>query len=382
MSRAKRLILPALAIKQGCKRTLYSFAIDGKLLSDIATISRIRREEDNELQGYQRPEILSHISEIQSYLESTNPMIPNSLVIAFDSRVRFKPSRSKNGANGYSQLGTIEVPIDASVPREDKPGWIVDGQQRAAAIRDARIRTFPVSVVAFITDDMREQREQFMLVNSTKPLPKGLLYELLPGTEVLLPTLLKRRRFPAQLLQRLNFEDSSPLKGMIRTPTNSNGVIKDNSILKMLELSLYDGVLYRFRDSDTGEGDEESMLKVLGNFWKSISEVFNEAWGLPPTRSRLMHGAGIISMGFLMDEISDRNRSEKIPSKKTFHTDLAPLKDACRWTAGSWDFGPGASRKWDEIQNVPRDIRILANYLLVEYRLRVWNQTNTGQRHS
>jgi len=191
----------------------------------------------------------------------------------------------------------------------------------------------------------------------------------------MLPTVLRRRRFPAKLLQRLNYEDSSPLKGMIRTPTNSGGVIKDNSILKMLENSLYDGVLFRFRDRDTGKGDEESMLKVLGNFWKSTSEVFSDAWGLPPTRSRLMHGAGIVSMGFLMDEISDRSRREKIPSKKTFRTDLVPLKDACRWTAGSWDFGPGTQRKWNEVQNLPRDIEMLANYLLVEYNVRVRNQS-------
>ena len=81
-----------------------------------------------------------------------------------------------------------------------------------------------------------------------------------------------------------------------------------------------------------------------------------------------MHGAGIVSMGFLMDEISDRNRREEIPSKKTFYSDLTPLKDACRWTTGYWDFGPGTQRKWNEIQNVPGDIQMLANYLLVEYR--------------
>ena len=32
----------------------------------------------------------------------------------------------------------------------------------------------------------KEQTEQFILVNSTKPLPKGLIYELLPGTEATL----------------------------------------------------------------------------------------------------------------------------------------------------------------------------------------------------
>src|SRR5688500_14520242 len=65
------LRLPALEIHQGPKRILYSFAVDGKLLPTFATISRVRRgEEERRLQGYQRPEVLSHISEIRRYLES------------------------------------------------------------------------------------------------------------------------------------------------------------------------------------------------------------------------------------------------------------------------------------------------------------------------
>ena len=106
-----------------------------------------------------------------------------------------------------------------------------------------------------------EQREQFILVNSTKPLPKGLIYELLPTTEMKLPTLLERRTFPAQLLSRLNSDSESPLKGKIKTPTTPSGVVQDNSILKMLENSLSDGVLYRFRDSATNDPDVESMLR-------------------------------------------------------------------------------------------------------------------------
>jgi hypothetical protein len=109
----------------------------------------------------------------------------------------------------------------------------VDGQQRIAAIRDARIGPFPVCVVAFITDDDQEQREQFILVNSTKPLPKGLIYELLPTTRARLPSLLQQRRFPAYLLDRLNHDEGSPLRGLIRTPTVVDGLIKDNSVLKM-----------------------------------------------------------------------------------------------------------------------------------------------------
>lgn len=368
------LRLPALEVKQGSGRLLYSFAVDGKLIPTFATVSRIRRSESNQIDGYQRPEVLTHIAEIRNYLESDAPMIPNAVVIAFDTSVRFEPSSDSDTNSSYTRVGTLIIPNGSEVAVEDKSGFIVDGQQRIAAVRDAKIESFPICVTAFITSDVREQTEQFILVNSTKPLPKGLIYELLPGTGSTLPTLLQRRRFPAYLLNLLNHEEGSTLKGKIQTPTTPAGIIKDNSILKMLENSLSDGVLYRFRYLKDGPGDVDSMLAVLQSFWGAVSKVFDDAWNLPPRRSRLMHGAGIISMGFLMDAIAERHRKTQIPTEEQFADDLQPLKDVCRWTDGYWEFGPGRQRKWNEVQNTTRDIQLLANYLLVQYKSLVWNR--------
>src|SRR5262245_23633145 len=162
--------LPAIEIKQGSTRKFYSFAIDGKLLPRFATISRIRRDTGNELIGYQRPEVLSHIAEIRRYIESDNPLIPNAIVIAFNTSVRFEPGDSADCS--YSRWGTLIVPLGGDDGGE-KPGLIVDGQQRSAAIRDAQVSHFPICATAFIAESEIEQREQFILVNSTKPLPKG-----------------------------------------------------------------------------------------------------------------------------------------------------------------------------------------------------------------
>ena len=74
----KILRFPALEIRQGSNRVLYSFAADGKDVYSFATVSRIRRENQGEVCGYQRPEVLSHIAEIRKYLECSDPMIPNA----------------------------------------------------------------------------------------------------------------------------------------------------------------------------------------------------------------------------------------------------------------------------------------------------------------
>jgi hypothetical protein len=344
-------------------------------------------------------------------------MLPNAIVVAFDTTVAFRPLAGGVRANG-TRHGHLLIPLPE---REGapKPAWIVDGQQRAAAIRDARMGSFPVFVTGFVTDSVAEQREQFILVNSTKPLPKGLIYELLPATDMHLATQLERKRFPAYLLERLNYDSRSPLHLAIQTPTNpfidfsarnrrgfgnaaesrSNGpggtaavmlgvkavgcrattrvkvqgFIKDNSILRMLENSLHDGALYRCRLERDGEMDTERMLQVLFNFWGAVVHVFDDAWELPPAKSRLTHGVGIISMGHVMDAIADRYRAKGIPSGEQFEADLKALKALCCWTNGHWDFGSGQVRKWNEVQNTTRDIQLVANYLLVQYKRLVWS---------
>jgi hypothetical protein len=145
----------------------------------------------------------------------------------------------------------------------------------------------------------------------------------------------------------------------------------------MIENSLSDGILYRFRGQEGSENDINGMVRVLNNFWGAVADVFKDSWGLPPRRSRLMHGAGVISLGFLMDAIGDRQRDTNVPSVDQFAGDLRPLKPICRWTDGYWNFGPGCQRKWNEIQNVSKDIQLLSNYLLIQYKAMVWNKAKT-----
>lgn len=379
MTEAKQyeIRLPALEIRQGRRRRMYTFAVDGKKLPLFTTVSRIRREK-RQVEGYQRPEVLAHVDAIRSYVESDSPMIPNAIVVAFDTRVRFEATPDADTEVGYATPGVLIIPVDEDSPDEDKPGWIVDGQQRCAAVREADVRSFPLCVTAFITASEGEQRAQFILVNSTKPLPKGLIYELLPTTEGPLPPALMRKRFPTLMLERLNYDGDSPFAEMIHTPTTPDGVVKDNSILRMLENSLGDGCLYHHRDPKTGEGDIEEMLLILKPFWNAVRKVFEHAWGQPPRRSRLMHGVGIASMGYLMDTITDRYLASGItPDEADYVAELELLRPVCPWTYGYWQFADDSLRRWNELQNTPKDIQLLTSHLLAEYRQLSADSPNT-----
>jgi DGQHR domain-containing protein len=357
------LRLPCLRVMQG-NRALYSFAVDGKRLHDFAAIARIGRNEAATLHGYQRPEVLKHIRGIQKYLESPGALLPNAIVVAFDERVRFVPSPGKVRSDlAYAVTGTLVVPVDESAAEHEKPGWIVDGQQRTAAIRDARVEEFPVCVVSFVAQE-KEQRAQFILVNNTRPLPKGLIHELLPATEHQLPLPLMRRKLAASVLYRLNVDKDSPFYRLIFTPTRPEGIVKDTAILKMVEGSIYNGALYQYRYADSGEGDIASMLTHLKIYWRTVADLFPEAWGLPPRKSRLMHGVGVGSLGYVMDALTEGLSLKDIGPQAAR---LSALEDA-PWTSGDWDFEAGP-RRWNSLQNTPNDVRLLTNHLLRTLRL-------------
>lgn len=366
------LRIPALAFDQGPSGALYAFAVDGRRLGEFATIARVRRDDTGDLLGYQRPEIRRHVAAIRDYLESDAPRLPNALVVAFDESVRFEPSGVLTGNLGPGAggtPGTLVVPADPSTPDHLKPGWVVDGQQRMMAIQDADRLTgpFPVCVVAFVAATEAEQREQFILVNATKPLPKSLVYELLPVTDGPLPPALAARRFPATLLDGLNRDPASPFFRRIKTPTNPDGDIKDNSVLRMVEHSLSDGALYRYRGIGLCPDDAAGMLRVLHEYWAAVASVFPEAWAAPPTHSRLTHGAGLVSMGYLMDAIAHRLGDRRRWTRRHFAAELGRVAPQCRWTSGMWEFGPDQRRRWNEIQNVGTDIHLLTYHLLRRY---------------
>jgi DGQHR domain-containing protein len=355
------LRLPTLELRQG-RRRIYCFGIDGKRLHDFTTVSRVHRDDEHALRGYQRPEVLSHIRAIRRYLESAGAMLPNALVLAFDSRVRFEPASAPSPV-GYVRTGELLVPIDETLDDTEKPAWLVDGQQRSAAIRDADLAEFPVPAVGFIADGEADQRAQFILVNNTKPLPKGLIHELLPDTAGHLPPRYARRRLPAHIMSRLNSDVDSPFRGIISTPTAPGGYVKDNSVLKMLENSLYEGALYQYRDPSDGSGDVEQMLVHLKIFWTFVERRWPEAWVLPPRSSRLTHGAGIQAMGYVMDSLTENVSASDLPGYDLDQA-IRRLTDVVAWTSGTWRLGPNDERRWNAVQNTPNDVRMLSNLLV------------------
>ncbi|WP_223643917.1 DGQHR domain-containing protein DpdB [Corallococcus sp. EGB] len=366
------LRVPALEVEQPSGRRLYLFAVDGKRVPSFATVSRVRRT-DGVLEGYQRPEVLNHVAAIREYMESAGALVPNAVVLAFDSRVRFE---ELPGTADGARHGHLVIPCQAG---PDAPGFIVDGQQRLAAVRDAAVKAFPLACTGFIAETVGQQAEQFILVNSTKPLPKGLIHELLPSTTAALPAALERKRLPAQLLARLNVDEGSSLRGLVITQTcpratgkkmgeSFTGVIKDTSLLAALEDSLAHGTLFDLERADAGV---DAMVARVSAWWAAVASTWPDAWARRPKESRLSHGAGVRALSLLMDAACHflAQEGNAAPTQADFERELALVRDVCAWTSGTWAF-PAGERRWNDVQNTPKEVALLAQHLGALYRER------------
>jgi DGQHR domain-containing protein len=355
MSQKRILHYDVIVPRQNEGLPVFVFAAQAADVARFARIERAGRDEAGTLRGFQRPQIAGHIREIRDYLEKAAAILPNPIVVAFNGSATLEPLLPFDG--GLTRLWRLSIDV-AGGP----PGWIVDGQQRFTALSELRGREFEVLVSGFICNGIEELQKQFILINNTRPLPKALVYELLPQVSDL-PHRMSNRSRAALMTEALNYGPGSSLRGFIRQQTNPKGIIRDTALQRLIMNSLSDGALRLFADDDRLLLDRGAHL--ISEFFHAVRHVFQEDWdGKTPKTSRLVHGAGIIAMGYVMEAIHVMTGAE---SREAFAKSLRPLKAHTAWTSGEWEFGD-ERRRWNGLQNVPSDIRRLSLYLVSELK--------------
>jgi len=336
----KKLVLgPVITPRQGTAARVICFTATARQVATLARIDRIGRDARGRLRGFQRTQIASHIREIRNYLVTSEAILPNAVVLAFQGGVRFR-------RDGMAVFDVANGP----------PGWVVDGQQRLTAALSVGSENFELIVSAFICDDVAELKRQFILVNNTRPLAKPLIYELLPGTSGLPPRLADRTE-AAVLTEALNYCADSSLHGMIQQQTNPEGKIRDTVLQKMLINSMQHGALR----NGSREQVPLARFEVVSAFFDAVRTVFAGDWENHDAKtSRLLHGAGIVAMGYVMDELYIRKRARRA---KDFQRGLGVLRGRTHWTSGFWQFTT-ERRPWNSLQNTNADYRLLSYHLV------------------
>jgi hypothetical protein len=146
----------------------------------------------------------------------------------------------------------------------------------------------------------------------------------------------------------------------------SGAVITDNSLVLAIGESLNSplGVLFPYRNLADGTTDTAGIRQLLITYWTAVRRLFPDAWGKTPTESRLMHGLGIRAMGRLMDRIMVSIDAAAPSAIDDVTTELRRVAPVCRWTHGTWE---GLRVDWNGLQNNPKDISTLSNYLVRAY---------------
>jgi hypothetical protein len=92
-----------------------------------------------------------------------------------------------------------------------------------------------------------------------------------------------------------------------------------------------------------------------------VREVFCDDWEEhTPKTSRLVHGVGLVAMGYILDELHARHRAR---TRRQFARGLQPLVKRTHWTSGEWRFGE-ERRAWNALQNTNADYRLLSHHLV------------------
>lgn len=335
----------AVRARQAEGHDVFSFAAQPKDILAFSEIERVSRQENGNLKGFQRHQIASHIKEIRDYLARKDALLPNAVIVAF-----IEGAKVRDVAPGVVE---VEIRVD-----ESKPGFVVDGQQRLTALSGLNKDGFEVFVSALICKDYNELRQQFVLINNTRPLPKTLIYELLPNVEGL-PERFTARKFAARLVDRLNFTPESALFSEIRQHTNPRGVISDTAMQKLIMNSASDGVI---RELIKEEDFEDRAYNLVNEFFTAVKQVYGPEWnGMQPRTSRLKHGAGIVAMGYVMELLYSNSNASTC---EEFIPGLQALREFTAWTSGQWRFADYDVRPWNEVQNTPSDIDLLSNFLV------------------
>jgi DGQHR domain-containing protein len=372
----KKIKVNGIEIKMPNERVMYSFTIKSIDFIKFSSVKQARRDEEFSLVAYQRPEVKAHILEIAKYLARGDAILPNAIVISLDpQKINFEHYQRQG--SGIGSMGELTISYEEEIPS----AWIIDGQQRTQALREAKLLNFPIFVTAFAESDENVQRQQFVNVNSSKPLPSALINELLPHLEQV-PAKFSKKALPSAVAEILATDKNSPFFGLVKLATmnlenKTKPVVEFNSlVLAIANCAKNKNSFIRVKFESGGVKQIKEVAENLILWWKSVKVIFPNAWGKLPKESRLMHGAGIWVMTHLADHVA--RCYGRWPAKEEIVKDQTAIRDHVAWTLEDekWENidGVGYDMKWNEIQNTAAHKNLLANYII-----RKWEMARGGK---
>lgn len=366
--KSKTIQRRAIRVDRGTAPPVYQLSLRLDELLAVADVSRVEGVTLEDLVPYRLTKVRSAVDALSSIAKSAITPFPYPITLALSSRVKFRQSRGPAVGDGTSLSGTLEIPFGE--PSNGRVGLVVDGHFPLLAAILADVNNLPLAVFAFVCDDERELRKHFLALVTQQRLTADQVDQMIPEVLGSFSPKLSAKDLPVALCDWLNESENSPFYGLVKgsgkTVPKQRAIVPASTLTRMIDesLSTPSGCLFSYRNIATGETDMEGICRVLMLFWTAVKNVFPDDWAKLPSKSRLMHVAGIRSMGRLMDRITPSINIDDDDSLAEIEADLQKIAPMCRWSSGTWD---GLDLKWNEIQSVPRHIHLLSNLLVRAY---------------
>lgn len=309
--------IKAIEISHGAKDKKHQLFVGAVKIKDIVDGTKIKvdywRLEDRGKpdQGYQRIETPSQVKKIKKMvlLEGTN--FPTTLLLSYRKLSARMPSY--NYDKKLNELQLDEYPI-----------YLVDGQHRAAGIREAlneytkkdpSLLEKEVGVVVMVGLDKFEEAQYFEIINTTsRPVKTNLANELLVDRAKKFPGLMDGLKNNNQtwmvkgngIVHKLNELSGSPWYEVVKMPNkkydkDSKAVAGSGQFLQSLKLPLEQNLrLYKLDES----------AKIINDYWEVLRDLFPDAF-IRPKNYVIQKTTGMFSLHMLLNYIMLKLSFEK-----------------------------------------------------------------------
>jgi DNA sulfur modification protein DndB len=300
--------------------------------SDLLKIAYVYRRSLGEKEAYQRIIKSKRIEEIGKFEDRSNSLLPNNVILAFESNVKFDKNANE-----------LEIPMEYC------SAWVVDGQHRLYGFTQTKYSTredekFQIPIVAFKNLSTIDQTRMFIDINNNqKKMDKTLLSDLMTVVGDLTVPL----TWASLLVKALN--QDGPWKNRIKIlethkkrPINLYGFAQYALLHRLLkpnykhgELDGFSGPLFKYAPFDykkslNNQKNKDTFKKqvdLLQTYFGIIAKLVRSKW----TNSRkygITKPTGVNALLLVLYKILETNKSfDQLKIEKY----LEPVSSV-RWT--------------------------------------------------
>ena len=345
---------PAVQVIQGNLTLYLTYLTPEDLFSGEADFYNVDELEPSTQEGFQRILNQPRAARLARHLREANPEgyahLPTTVFLATDKSISFDES-----------TGTVTFEVSDVCPFS-----VVDGQHRIEGLRQAfetegALSNFQLPVTIATELDNTHQMYHFFIVNTTQvPVDSSLRQQItrrfteMEGVEDLpyTPHWLRNQISGGQdaralrLLELLNGDSESPLKGMVQFANDPIGrnKIKQSSFANVLKSE----VLTASNPLSLQETDVRRQGKILINYFRAIDDLFVD--GRDRTKTVAYKSNGLFfflrASKWIFTSIYSSNKDFRVePMKGIFNDALDNLDDEWRGIASPdwWMPGGGGS---------------------------------------